>query len=83
MPVNVSAAMRDGVPFDCLLSECLRTAIYRVPQFFAAAGEGFSHVVLDADDFRSGVTTDPEEYLAQNDLAGQFANDPAWRALGA
>ncbi len=80
MPVNVSAALRDGVPFDCLLSECLRTAIYRVPQFFAAAGEEFSHVVLNADDFRSGVTTDPEEYLAQNDLAGQFANDPAWRA---
>ena len=67
-------------PFDCLLSECLLTAIYRVPQFFAAAGEGFSHVVLDADDFRAGITTDPEEYLAQNDLAGQFANDPAWRA---
>ena len=80
MPVNVSASMRDGVPFDCLLSECLRTAIYRIPQFFAAAGEGFSHVVLDDNDFRAGVTTDPEEYLAQNDLAGQFANDLAWRA---
>ena len=80
MPVNVSAAIRNGVPFNCLLSECLLTAIYRVPQYFAAAGEGFSHVVLDADDFRAGVTIDPEEYLAQNDLAGQFANDPAWRA---
>ena len=80
MPVNVSAAMRNGVPFDCLLSECLRTAIHRVPQFFAAAGEKFSHIVLDADDFKAGITTDPEEYLAQNDLAGQFASDPAWRA---
>ena len=80
MPVNVSAAVRNGAPFDCRLSECLRTAIYRVPQFFAAAAEGFSHIVLDAEDFKAGVTTDPEEYLAQNDLAGQFGSDPAWRA---
>ena len=80
MPVNVSAAISNGIPFDCLLSECLLTAIYRVPQFFTVAGEVFSHVILEADDFRAGVTTDPEEYLAQNDLTGQFANDPAWQA---
>ena len=46
MVVYVSAAIPDGVPFECLLSERLRTTIYRVPQFFAATGEGFSGVRL-------------------------------------
>ena len=64
---------------QCLLSERLRTTIYRVPQFFAAAGEGFSGVVFDADDFRAGVTTNPEEYFLQNDPAGQFVDDPTYR----
>ena len=80
MPVNVSAAMRNGVPFECLLSECLRTTIYRVPQFFSAADEGFSSVVCDIDDFKAGVTTSPEEYFSQNDLSGQFVDDPDYRA---
>ena len=79
MVVYVSAAIPDGVPFECLLSERLRTTIYRVPQFFAATGEGFSGVVFDAADFRAGVTTSPEEYFLQNDLAGQFVDDPTYR----
>ena len=79
MVVYASAAIPDGVPFECLLSERLRTTIYRVPQFFAAAGEGFSGVVFDAADFRAGVTTNPEEYFLQNDLAGQFVDDPTYR----
>ena len=45
-------------------------------QFTASLSKGFCMSFLT---FRAGVT-DPEEYLAQNDLAGQFANDPAWRA---
>ena len=80
MPVNVSAAIPDGIPFECRLSECLRTTIYRVPQFFATAGEDFSTVVFDVDDFRAGVTTSPEEYFSQNELTGQFVDDPAYRA---
>ena len=79
MVVYASAAIPDGVPFECLLSERLRTTIYRVPQFFAAAGEGFSGVVFDASDFRAGVTTSPEEYFLENDLAGQFVDDPTYR----
>ena len=79
MVVSVSAAIPDGVPFECLLSERLRTTIYRVPQFFATAGEGFSDVVFDAGDFRAGVTTNPEEYFLQNDLSGQFVDDSTYR----
>ena len=52
MPVNVSAVMWNGVPFECPLSERSRTTIYRVPQFFAVAGEGLSSVVFDAGNFR-------------------------------
>ena len=80
MPVNVSAVMWNGVPFECLLSERSRTTIYRVPQFFAVAGEGLSSVVFDAGNFRAGVTTSPEEYFSQNDLAGQFDIDPSYGA---
>ena len=80
MPVNVSAVMRDGVPFECLLSERFRTTIYRVPQFFTVAGEGLSGVVFDAVNFRAGVTTTPEKYFSQNDLVGQFDVDPTYRA---
>ena len=79
MVVNISAAMPDGIPFECLLSERLRTTIYRVPQFFAPAGEGFSRVVFDTVDFRAGVTTNPEGYFAQNDLTGEFVYDPTYR----
>ena len=75
MPVNVSAAIPNGVPFECSLAECVRTTIYRVPQFFSIADEGFSGVVLDAGDFRAGVTTRPEEYFSQNHLSGQFKDD--------
>ena len=79
MAVNVSEVIPDGVPFECRLSESLRTSIYRVPQFFAAAAEGSSRVVFDVDDFRAGVTTSPEEYFSQDDLAGQFVDDPTYR----
>ena len=78
MPVNVSAAIPDGVPFECFLSECVRTTIYRVPQFFSPADEGFSGVVLDAAEFRAGITTKPEKYFSQNDLSGQFVDDPTF-----
>ena len=78
MPVNVSAVMRDHIPFECLLSECLRTTIYRVPQFFSAADDAVSGVVLDADDFKAGITTNPEKYFSQNDLSGQFLGDPTF-----
>ena len=80
MPVNVSAAIPNGIPFECLLSECLRTTIYRVPQFFVTAGEDFSTVLFDVDDFRAGVTTSPEEYFSQNELTGQFVDDPGYQA---
>ena len=79
MAVDVSAAIPDGIPFECLLSERLRTTIYRITQFFAPAGEGFSRVVFDTVGFRAGVTTGPEEYFAQNDLTGQFVDDPTYR----
>ena len=79
MVFNLPAVFRDGVPFGCLLSERLRTTIYRVPQFLAVAGEGFSSVVFDAAGFRAGVTTSPEEYFLHNDLGGQFAGDPTFR----
>ena len=78
MPVNVSAVIPNGVPFECLISECVRTTIHRVPQFFSAADENFSGVVVDLDDFRAGVTTKPEEYFSQNDLSGQFLADPTF-----
>ena len=80
MVFNIPAAIPNGVPFECQLSERLRTTIYRITQVFIAPGEGFSSLVVDVDDFRVGVTTSPEEYFAQNDLPGQFANDPDYRA---
>ena len=80
MVFNIPAVIPNGVPFKCQLSERLRTTIYRVTQIFAAPGEGFSSLVVDVDDFRVGVTTNPKEYFAQNDLPGQFANDPDYRA---
>ena len=61
MPVNVSAVIREGVPFECLLSERLRTTIYRVPQYSAAADENSSYVVFDTAGFKAGVTTDPRD----------------------
>ena len=80
MVFNIPAVIPNGVPFECQLSERLRTTIYRVTQVFTAPGEVFSSLVVDVDDFRVGVTTSPEEYFAQNDLPGQFANDPDYRA---
>ena len=80
MVVYASAAIPDGIPFECRLSECLRTTIYRVPQFYVAAGEGFSDLILDSDDFRPGVATSPEEYFSQNALASQFVNSEDYRA---
>ena len=77
MGVNVAAAIPNGTPFECHLSESFRTTIYKVPQFFAAPGKAFSGVVLDADEFRAGITTDPEEYFTQSDLTGQFIADPS------
>ena len=79
MVVNVSAVMQGGVPFECLLSERLRTTIYRVPQLFAAPGEGCSDVILDSDGFRAGITTIPKGYFLENGLAGQFVDDPTYR----
>ena len=79
MPFNIPAVIPNGVPFECQLSERVRTTIYRVTQVFTPHGEGFSNLIVDVDDFRVGVTTSPEEYFAQNDLLGQFADDPDYR----
>ena len=80
MVFNIPAVIPNGAPFECHLSERLRTTIYRVTQVFTAPSEGFSSLVVDVDDFRAGITTSPEQYFAQNDLPGQFANDPDYRA---
>ncbi|MYB48555.1 MAG: hypothetical protein F4X72_04690 [Dehalococcoidia bacterium] len=79
MVFNIPAVIPNGVPFECRLSERLRTTIYCVTQVIIAPGEGFSSLVVDVDDFRVGVTTSPEQYFAQNDLPGQFANDTNYR----
>ena len=80
MVFNIPAVIPNGAPFECHLSERLRTTIYRVTQVFTAPSEGFSSLVVDVDDFRAGITTSPEQYFAQNDLPGQFANDPDYQA---
>ena len=80
MVVNIPAVIPNGVPFECQLSERLRTTIYRVTQLYAPPTEGFSRLVVDVDDFRVGITTSPEEYFTQNDLPGEFADDADYRA---
>ena len=76
---NIPAVIPNGVPFECQLSERLRTTIYRATQVSIAPGEDFSNLIVDVDDFRVGLTTSLEEYFAQNDLPGQFANDPDYQ----
>ena len=76
MPAKIEAVIPNGTPFKCHLAESFRTTIYKVPQFFAAPGKTFSGVVLDTDEFRAGITTDPEEYFQRSDLTGQFVADP-------
>ena len=80
MVFNIPAVFPNGVPFECRLSERLRTTIYRVSQFYGDPSEGFSDIVVDVDEFRAGATTSPEKYFSQNDLSGQFASDPDYQA---
>ena len=78
MPLTLAGVRLMGAPFECYLSEYVRTVVYRVPGFLVREGNLRPVVVHDTSTFRAAIATDPVSYLRDDDFSDQYDLDSSF-----
>ena len=64
-----------GEPFDCHLSEYMRTIVYKMPAHVVREGHLSPVFLHETDNFKASIVTDPISYLRQSDFSDQYGLD--------